>query len=129
MKKFLAALSTALLIVVLALTLSGCDNSGKIQKAFEKEGYEVTVTKADEDSTLLSMLDDEQKKDISQYSIITCKKGLHVASIIKFPSANTIKESVGESDYDKLVESGFVNGNCYLVFTIDTEVIGIFKNA
>ena len=133
MKKFLAAISTALLIVVLALTMAGCDNSGKIQRAFEKAGYEVTVTKAEDNKDLQNLLDEEQKKDINSYAIISCveKEGLikQSALIFKFPSADTIKEVLGEDGYNKAVESGLVNGNCYLFLPLGTDVVDIFKNA
>ena len=39
MKKFIAALSTALLVVILALTLSACDKSGAIENKFKDNGY------------------------------------------------------------------------------------------
>ncbi|MDE7087847.1 MAG: hypothetical protein K2O67_06615 [Clostridia bacterium] len=131
MKKFLAALTTALAVVVLALTLTACSNkSGSIKKAFESEGYTVTAVSGNDSKELKELLSEEQQKNAEKYEVITCKKGLvHNALIFVFPSKDDLVEALGQDTYDSMVESGMINGNCYLVFTIDTEVIEIFKKA
>ena len=131
MKKFLAALTTALAVVVLALTLTACSNkSGSIKKAFESEGYTVTAVSGSDSKELKELLSEEQQKNIDKYEVITCKKGLvHVAIVFVFPSKDDLVEALGQDTYDSMVESGMINGNCYLFPTIDSEVIEIFKKA
>lgn len=128
MKKVLTAISMVLLVVVLAMTMTGCDKSGKIKKAFEKEGYEVTVVNSKDSTVLSELLTEDQKEDIDKYEVIVCKKLLSSATIIKFPSANDLKEVLGEDAYNKAVEAGLVNGNCYLALPLG-NVVDIFKNA
>lgn len=91
---------------------------------------EVTSSKGNE--WLESNLTEEQKKDLDKYAIIVCKKTTESATIIKFPSAGAIKEVLGEDGYDKAVESGLINGNCYLLLPLGLnipKIIDIFKNA
>ncbi|MCI8369867.1 MAG: hypothetical protein HFE41_01650 [Clostridia bacterium] len=132
MKKFITVLSCALLVVLLALTMAGCDASGGIKRAYEKAGYTVEVTSSKGNEWLESNLTEEQKKDLDKYAIIVCKKTTESATIIKFPSAGAIKEVLGEDGYDKAVESGLINGNCYLLLPLGLnipKIIDIFKNA
>lgn len=129
MKKVIAAVCSALLVVVLAFALTGCDKSGSIERAFKNAGYEVTSVKAEESSDLLKLLNDEQKKEISKYKVIACKKDASVATVIKFPSEDTLKEVLGETVYTKMEETGFINGNCYLITLDLLKALDIFRNA
>lgn len=137
MKKFLTALTAILAVVVMAFALAACsgDKSGSIKKAFEKDGYEITVIKPEDSDLLKGMLSEEQQKDLSKYEVFTCVKkntlGLpvHSATVFKFPSKDDIIEAAGQEEYDEAVNSGLINGNCALYFTIDKDVINIFKNA
>lgn len=139
MKKYLKVLTVAMIVAVcaIAVAFAGCgDKAGSIKKAFEKEGYEVTEVKAEDSSVLKDLLNDEQEEEISKYSVIQCTKkdGLSSASatIIKFPSVDTIKEVLGEDGYNKAVETGYINGNCYLVLPVSLspeKIVEIFKNA
>ena len=140
MKKFLKFLSSALLVVVLAFALTGCDKSGSIKKAFENEGYTVSVVDAENSgvaSLLSSSLTKEQQEDLEKYEIISCSKTLSVAVIIKCGSEGelkdflTVEDSEGNKDtsaYDKAKENGNINGNCYLI-TLSSGAKEIFKNA
>lgn len=79
-----------------------------------------------------AILPKNRKKDLDKYAIIVCKKTTESATIIKFPSAGAIKEALGEDGYDKAVESGLINGNCYLLLPLGLnipKIIDIFKNA
>lgn len=132
MKKFLKAMSAALLVVILALTMAGCDKSGSIQKAFEDAEYTVTVVDTS-DSTVQSLLKaaytEEQVEEINSYSIYLCVgKGVNALTgsglFIKFPSSGDLKsfltteDSEGNKDtsaYDKAKEDGSINGNCLYV--------------
>ncbi|MDE7163182.1 MAG: hypothetical protein K2O44_03780 [Clostridia bacterium] len=130
MKKFLTAMATVLAVVVMAFTLAACsDASGSIKKAFEKEGYTVTAIKAEDSKALMSLLDDEQKKDASKYEVFTCTKSLQSATVVKFPSKNDIIDVIGQDAYDKAVDGGLINKNCYLLVPLGVDVINIFKNA
>lgn len=139
MKKYLKTLSIAMLVAVCAIVVAfaGCsDKAGSIKKAFEKDGYTVTEVKAEDSDVLKGLLSEEEQKDISKYSVIQCSKkdGLSSASatVIVFPSADKIKEVLGSDIYDSAVESGYVNGNCYLVLPVSLspdKIVKIFKNA
>ncbi|MDE6504716.1 MAG: hypothetical protein K2L42_02465 [Clostridia bacterium] len=129
MKKVLVSISAALLVVLLALTMAGCDKSGNIQKAYENEGYTVTRIDAQESTALKTLLGEEAKDELDKYAVFVCTKGLQSVTFVKFPSADTIKEILGEDGYDKAVKSGFVNGNCYLLIPGLPGVNDIFKNA
>lgn len=136
MKKFIRCISVALLAVLCALAFAGCDKAGSIQKAFEKEGYTVTQTRAEDNDTIKAWLKEEQKEDIGKYGVLTCTKkdGLSSAVVVIYicPSADDVKEALGESAYDAAVEKGIVNGNCYMVLPVGLDVskiIEIFKNA
>ena len=129
MKKFLKLLFIALAVVVIA-AFAGCsDKSGAIKRAFEKEGYEVTTINGADNETLKSWLSDEKLDEIGQYEVITCSKSLLDSAIIfKCPSKDAIIENMGQEEYDKAVEDGLINGNCYL-FTLAPGAAEIFKNA
>lgn len=136
MKKFFAAMATVLAVVVMAFTLAACsDASGNVKKAFEKEGFTVTAIKAEDSELLMDLLNDEQKKDVSKYEVIYLEKqgstilGNQSATVIKFPSKDTIIESIGQDAYDKAVEGGLINKNCYLLLPLGKDVVNIFKNA
>ncbi|MGN0813640.1 MAG: hypothetical protein ACI4MH_00220 [Candidatus Coproplasma sp.] len=140
MKKFLKLLSSALLVVVLAFAFTGCDKSGSIKKAFENEGYTVTVVDAENSgvaSLLSGSLTKEQQEDLAKYEIIYCNKSLATAVIIKCGSESdlkdflTVEDSEGNKDtsaYDKAKENGTINGNCYII-TLSSAAKEIFKNA
>lgn len=140
MKKFLKILSAALLVVVLAFALTGCDKSGSIKKAFEDQGYSVSVVNS-ENSTVVSLisstLTEEQKKDLANYEIILCSKTISVAVIIKCGSEGDLKEFLTTEDengkkdtssYDKAKEDGCINGNCYII-TASAGAKEIFQKA
>ena len=125
----------ALLTVILALALTGCNTDGKIKDAFEKEGFTVTSTTVDENEAaktfLSALLTNEEMEDAKGYGVITVNKVLRVGVIIQFPSTDKLKSTLNKADekaYDNAKEKGFVNGNCYLI-SVDSGIIEIFKNA
>lgn len=145
MKKVLLGFTTALLTVILCLTLAGCDKSGNIKKAFENEGYTVTeMTTKDNDSIkkiLAIGLTQDQIAEIDKYSVFICSEGsvvsIPVAAIVKFSSSSEMKDflttedSEGKKDtsaYDSAKEKGWVNGNCYIL-TLSSKALNVFKNA
>ncbi len=143
MKKIIAGFVTALLTVILCLTLAGCDKSDSIKKAFEDEGYTVTVVDTNNDTAkklLSAALTQEQIDEVGKYGIYLCT-GSGVSSIvpamyIKFSSGSALKdfltvEKDGKEDasaYDTAKEKGYINGNCYLLPTVG-KPLEIFKNA
>lgn len=141
MKKFIAGLSMALLTIVLAFTLTGCSKAGNIQKAYEKEGYTVESHSASQEDLKNAGFSDEDAKDASSYSIyVVYDKAtgkIPVGTYMKFPSAGKIKDNLsttkddGSKDtsvYDKAVEAGAINGDCWLILGVG-EIANIFKNA
>ena len=146
MKKVLAGIATALLTVILCLTMAGCDKSGNIKKAFEDEGYTVTeMTTKDNSSveTILSaFLTKDQIAEVGEYSayIVSQKIAIvdtPVAVYIKFSSSSELKDflttedSDGKKDtskYDEANKQGWINENC-LIITVIPKVLEIFKNA
>ncbi|MDE6442599.1 MAG: hypothetical protein K2L12_07620 [Clostridia bacterium] len=132
MKKFLVAVVSVLLIAVFAVTMTGCDKSGSIKKAFEKEGYTISESLVKDSAVLtatLSGLDEEDREEMQEYGVITCKKGLKSVVIIKFPSSDKIKEILGDNKYSDAEKNGYVNGNCWLAIPLDKDANEIFKNA
>ena len=139
MKKLLVGVVSALMAVLLCLSLTGCDKSGNIKKAFEDEGYTVTVVNTDNDTakSLLSVaLTKEQVEKAGEYGIYLCTGKAVPALYIKFSSAGELKdfltvEKDGKKDttaYDNAKEKGFINGNCYLLPTVG-KPLEIFKKA
>lgn len=135
MKKFLKSLLIVLAVAVMAVMFAGCgDKSGAIKRAFEKAEYEVTVINGADSETLKEWLSEEKVDEIGKYEVITCTKSdsilsaLDTAVIFKCPSKDEIVENLGQEAYDKAVESGYVNGNCFL-FSLSNKSLEIFKNA
>ena len=141
MKKFLVGIVSAMVAVLLCFSLAGCDKSADIKKAFEKEGYTVTVVDTNNDTAkgLLSVaLTSEQIEKVGEYGIYLCTGKLlqTPALYIKFSSSGELKdfltvEKDGNKDtsaYDSAKEKGFINGNCYLLPTVG-KPLEIFKNA
>ena len=109
MKKFLRALIVVLAVVVMATLFTACgDKSGAIRRAFEKEEYEVTVVNGADSEELKDWLSEDKVDEIGKY--------------------DDIVENLGQEAYDEAVESGFVNGNCFLI-SISPDAVEIFKNA
>ena len=106
MKKVLTAICSALLIAVFALTMAGCDKSGSIKKAFEKEEYTVTTVNADNSTVqtiLKAALTEDQVNKVNEYEIILCVgKGLNAVTgsgvVIKFPSSGELKDFLTVED-------------------------------
>lgn len=138
-KRVFTAVATLLAVVVMAVTLAACaDKAGSIKKAFEKQGYTITTVKAEDSAWLQSNLSEEQKKNINDYEVFTCSKQGEIfidgksATVIKFPSKDDIIEAIGQDKYDNAVDTGYVNGNCYLVLPLGLNpdvIVDIFKNA
>ncbi len=130
LKKLALVLTSALLVMVMAIGLVACGKSNSIKKAFEKEGYTVTTVNKDSNELTKSIFEgasEENKKILEKSELISVSKGLNAGVIIKFPSTKDLKEYAGDN-YDKSVESGLVNGECVLV-SLSPEVVKIFKNA
>ena len=139
MKKLLVGIVTTLLAVLLCCSLAGCDKSGNIKKAFEDEGYTVTIVDTNNDTAkglLSAALTKEQVEKVGEYGIYLCTGKLVPAIYIKFSSSSELKdfltvEKDGNKDtsaYDTAKEKGFINGNCYLLPTVG-KPLEIFKNA
>ena len=139
MKKLLVGIVSTLLAVLLCCSLAGCDKSGNIKKAFEDEGYTVTIVDTNNDTAkglLSAALTKEQVEKVGEYGIYLCTGKLVPAIYIKFSSSSELKdfltvEKDGNKDtsaYDTAKEKGFINGNCYLLPTVG-KPLEIFKNA
>ena len=138
MKNVLKKIVSVALICVMMLSLVSCDKSEALKKAFEKEGYEVTVV--DSTNPVINtiakvMLNDEQVEKLADYEMILCKKTLDVAIIVKFPDSAelksflTVENKDGTKDtaiYDELKEEGFINGNC-LCLNVSSDAESIFE--
>lgn len=140
MKKLLAGIVTALLTVILCLTLTGCDKSDKIKSAFEDEGYTVTIVDTNNETAkklLSAALTKDQIEDAGKYGIYLCTSTAGLPALyIKFSSESELKdfltvEKDGNKDtsaYDSAKDKGLINGNCYLLPNIG-KPLEIFKNA
>ena len=137
MKKKLATIITSIVItLVLVATLCGCSTFGKIQKAFENEGYtqsENAEKYQDQFMKYLNAESDEEVEQICTVHIFT-KDYVKVAIIFEFKSTDELNEQIEKSDALKgaikdAQNSDYVNGNCILVPIALPEVVEIFKNA
>ncbi len=130
MKKFLTAMASVIAVVVLAFTLAGCSKSGAVQKAFEKEGYTVSVTAvADYESDVKAILGEEDYNKVKDGKLLVCTKLVVPTFVISFGSTGKLKDYFdSDEDYNKAVDNGTVNGDCLLI-SISPAAIDIFKNA
>ena len=127
MKKFTRILALALVLSLSLLALVSCDKSASIKKAFEEEGYTVSVISAKNDKakaifTLIGYTEDDIE-EIEEYELIYCVDGLlKSALIVKYPSAAELKDELvddgSEAFYNELKADGKINGNCRLLYAI-----------
>lgn len=140
---------TALLIVsVMAFTLVACSSYGALEKGFTKNGYEIS----DEVDELTETIKEEAEKEELELTLhaFTKKDGItsDLVIILEFKNTDELSEFVDETDvvdefiedlkddedaakiYNKLVEEGYVKGNC-LIFNTNplnrAEVVKIVK--
>ena len=143
MKKTIKLIALSLVLVMAIAMLASCgDKSAAIKSAFEKEDYEVTSVKYEDLSSgyqtiIETILGKEAAENMADYEIMTCKKVIPLAIVVKFPSENDIKSALTVTDkdgnastaiYDELKEDGAINGNC-LILTLTPGALEIFKNA
>lgn len=140
MKRVLKKMAAFFAAFLMVFTLVGCDKSKSIKKAYEKEGFTVSVVNTKDNSTVSSLLGSvlsaEQKEAIDEYDVIFCTKNLtQNAVIIKFPSAKDLKNFLivedddGNKDtsaYDSAKENGRIKGNCWFAAG---NTVDIFKKA
>ena len=126
MKNLRSILALALVLSLALLSLASCDSSKTIKKAFEDEGYTVSIISAKNDKakaifTLLNYTEDEIE-EISEYELILCTNGLKSALIVKYPSAAELKEELidegSKAYYEEQKAEGKINGNCHLIYGI-----------
>ena len=127
MKKLTRILALTLVLSMALLALASCDKSDSIKKAFEEEGYTVSIISAKNDKaeaifTLLDYTEDEIE-EISEYELILCTNGvLKSALIVKYPSAAELKEELidegSKAYYEEEKAAGRINGNCHLIYGI-----------
>ena len=128
-----------LMALVVVFSLTSCDKSGSIKKAFEKEGWTVKTVNAEDSgvkTVLKILLSDKQIEDLANYEIMWCTSGiLNTAVVIKFPSSGAVKDFLTVEDkdgnkdtsaYETAKENGTINGNCLLI-TLSSEAKEIFK--
>lgn len=143
MKTLKTMLALSLAVLMLFALVSCGDKSAAVKKAFEKEGYTVTVSNAEDEDVkdLLEILfSADQIEELKDYEILLCKKDGIVnigktAIILKYPSAKdlkaalTVEDAEGNKDtsrYDDGVEDGIINGNC-MILTLSSDSKDIFK--
>lgn len=127
MKKFTRIFALTLVLSLVLLSLASCDKSDSIKKAFEEEGYTVSVIstkneKAEAIFTLLGYTEDEIE-EISEYELIYCSNGiLKSALIVKYPSAGELKDELidegSKAYYEEEKDDGKIRGNCHLIYGI-----------
>lgn len=144
MKKFITAVCSAMLVVVLAFALTGCSKADKIKKAYEDAGYEVTTVSIKDSSKAKAALvlfgfTDDQVKEAESWEVISATKAALAspAFVLKFPSSSKLKEFLtvekedGTKDtklYDSQNEAGHVKGDCWLFAGVGNAE-EVFKNA
>ena len=133
MKKSLKIISLLLVLVMSVVLLASCSTYGKIQKAFEENGY--VLQNPDKESTG----EIETEDGVITYTIHTFKKegagiitGVLSGVIVwEFCSDKDLMNAIEESETLKGIikdaqNSDYVNGNCVLT-TINPEAVEIFK--
>lgn len=152
MKNLIKIVALALVLVMSVTALAACgDKASAIKSAFEGEGYTVSSVKYadmdDDTKYIVSMfLSDEQADKMEDYAVMLCSEKSEIfgkevlvpkAIIVKCDSADSIKDflcvkksdgSVDTTVYEKAVDKGYINGNCYIM-SLDSGAIEIFKNA
>ena len=147
MKK-LMKLTAILIVSVMAFTLVACSSYGALEKAFTKNGYEVSG----EVDELTEMIKEEAEKEELEltFHAFTKKDGVtsDLVFVLEFKNTDELSEFIDETDaldefiedlkddedaskiYNKLVEEGYAKGNC-LIFNTNplnrAEVVKIFK--
>lgn len=126
-------MTAILAVVIMAVALVGCgDKYGSIKKAYENEGYEISeVIVSERESELKTYISTEQYNKIKDGKLLYCTKNVVLnAFVVTMGSVDKVKDFYGsEEDYNKAVESGYVNGNCVLLFGSTSAVREIFKKA
>ena len=145
MKTLKTMLALSLAVLMLFALVSCGDKSSAVKKAFEKEGYTVTVANSEDEDVkalLANLFSADQIEDMKDYEIMICKKdGIlnagKTAIILKYPSAKdlkaalTVEDAEGNQDtsrYDDGVEDGIINGNC-MILSFSNDSKEIFKQA
>lgn len=146
--KNLKKVGIGLLTITGLLTMTGCSTIGKIQKAFEKEGYvwKVITSKAEEKKAAneeeeedlidgiyytysLTNVFGSDVPDITSYGMIIEFNGNSAKDAIKQLKED---EDVDQEELKSLIQaygdSEITNGNCVLLSGSD-KTIEIFKNA
>ena len=127
MKKLTRILALTLVLSMALLALASCDKSDSIKKAFEEEGYTVSIISAKNDTAkaIFTRLDytEDEIEEISEYELILCTNGvLRSALIVKYPSAAELKEELidegSKAYYEEEKAAGRINGNCHLIYGI-----------
>ncbi|MCI5746093.1 MAG: hypothetical protein MR270_07440 [Erysipelotrichaceae bacterium] len=139
MKKIIKKVIAFFAAFVMVFGLASCDKSSSIKKAFEKEGYTISVV--DKNNTLakflLDQMNEEDRENAGEYEFILAVNGVQSAIIIKFPSSKDLKNAFTTEDengkkdtsnYDNLKEKGNVNGNC-VIYTMSDTARKIFQKA
>lgn len=132
MKKFFKVFAAVIAVAVLAFALVGCsDKYGSIKKAYEDAGYTVTeAAVSDMESELRVYISEEQYNKIKDGKVMVCNKNLLLAFVVSPGSTDKLKDYYGsEEAYNQAVESGYVNGNCILVYGTTSAVREIFQKA
>ena len=142
MKK-IVKITSLLLVLTLCLFAMACSSYGKLERAFEKEGYTVSETmKGIMEDYQNSLKEEGEETPITVHAL---SKGITVVIIFEFKATDDLKEKYADSAtmqgvvediknsedanaiYDKLVEEGYVNGNCF-VFTTNPFAVDAVKN-
>ena len=147
MKKFIKL--TALLIVsVMAFTLVACSSYGALERAFTKNGYEVS-SEVDELTEMIKEEAEKEELELTFHAFVK-KDGFSsdMVFVLEFKNTDELSEFIDETDvleqfiedlkddgetskiYNKLVDAGYVKGNCLIVNTNPVnraEVVKIVK--
>ena len=137
MKKFTKILAMTLVVAMFVVMLVSCSSYGKIEKAFEKEGYvlknaddEKTGTIETDEGTITYTIHTFQKEGEGILGGIT--EGLSTAIVWEFGSDKDLAKAMANNEdmmelLEDAQESKLVNGNCFLM-TINPDAIEIFNS-
>ena len=118
MKKL--GLTLASLLLVFCFLFTGCNQYGKIKKAYEDAGYTESTKIEEYQDNIDNILAEEDKENIAAMHLFT-KDYINIAIIVEFKTTQDLTEAIENSATLKGMiqdaqNSDYVNGNCVLIF-------------
>lgn len=133
--KLMKKVGLGTLAVMSCLVLASCSTAGKIQKAFEKEGYIWNVQEVSEetkangiDGLYVVGKDGSLIKNVPHGIVVEFSTKNAEEAYQKVKEEDIFTDEALNTIIDSVSSTPVTNGNC-MIFSIDSTVISIFQNA